>query len=176
MLEFTTARLEIRFADKKDGYSIYKLYAGRKEESYFLSRKQHESVEVTKQLLHSWSTQLSWKEFSRASLIIATKNSRTPFGLLTLFSNGEELEIHFGLSNDFAGKGFATEVVKGLIENTRNSKQFKTLVTYCDVEHKASQRVLEKAGFSPLSVSKAKYENPNQDNQAIDCINYKFEL
>ena len=176
MLEFTTERLEIRFGNNQDSTSIFNLYSGRREESYYLARKPHSSVEATKEILESWSTPLSWKNNSRASLVIVTKSSRIPFGLLTLFSKGDELEFHFGLSNDFAGKGFATEVTKGLIENTRNCKQFKTLVTYCDVRHIASQRVLEKSGFSALSVSKAKYKNPNQNQKAIACINYEINL
>ena len=176
MLEFTTQRLEIRFGDNEDSTSIFELYSGRREESYYLARKPHSSVEATKQLLKNWSSPLSWRNNSRASLVIVTKSSRIPFGLLTLFSKEDELEFHFGLSNDYAGKGFATEVIKGLIENTSNCKQFKTLMTYCDVEHKASHRVMEKSGFSALSVSKAKYENPNQNHKAIDCINYEINL
>ena len=176
MLKFTTERLQIRLANIGDSDSIYNLYSGRKEESFFLARRPHSSVEQTRKFLENWSTSFSWDLNSRVSLVIEEQKSKIPFGLVTLFSHKSELEFHFGLSNDFSSKGYATEVVKGLINIAQSNNRFRTLISYCDIEHKASQKVIEKSGLKPISIVKAKYVNPNQNEKPIDCINYSLTL
>ena len=54
------------------------------------------------------------------------------------------------------------------------STYVKALVTYCDIEHKVFQKVVERSGLVSTSIMKEKYENPNQNGKAIDCINYRY--
>ncbi len=57
------------------------------------------------------------------------------------------LEIGYEVYHKFYKKGFATEVVAGLLI-LAESKKIKTIIAETEIENKASMRVLEKNGFS----------------------------
>ncbi len=61
-------------------------------------------------------------------------------------ANGE-IEIGYGTYNIFAGKGFMTEAVGGMILWAKNQPEILAVVADTDKQNTASFRVLEKNGF-----------------------------
>lgn len=59
------------------------------------------------------------------------------------------VEIGYGLHPKHWGKGYATEVVKAAVQWALNQPDVKHIEAETAPDNKASQRVLEKAGFVP---------------------------
>jgi ribosomal-protein-alanine N-acetyltransferase len=66
-------------------------------------------------------------------------------GLPTI--NGE-VEIGYGVVASEQGRGFATEAVKLLLEEAFSTAEIQVVMAHTDPSNRASQRVLEKNGFS----------------------------
>ncbi len=150
---------------------LFERYTGRRNESEHLARLPHSSEQQTRKNLEGWSTAQSWENNNRLALVIEEKEQRSAIGQLTLFKLPGAVEFHFGISHDFSGKGYVTEVLSGLIESDLAANTI--LITYCSCEHPAAQRVLEKSGFCRTGFVAKKYRNPNQNNQWVDCFTYQ---
>ena len=59
-----------------------------------------------------------------------------------------EIEIAYALTRDAWGRGYASEMTQALVEHTLKRLELSSLVGVVMVEHRASRRVLEKAGFT----------------------------
>ena len=57
------------------------------------------------------------------------------------------MEIAYGLNPNERGKGYGTEAVQLVVDYLFLSKDLARIQAIADVRNKASQRVLEKAGF-----------------------------
>ena len=59
-----------------------------------------------------------------------------------------EIEIAYALTRDAWGRGYASEMTQALVQHALERLALPSLVGVIMVEHVASRRVLEKAGFS----------------------------
>ncbi|MGI9278039.1 MAG: GNAT family N-acetyltransferase [Endozoicomonas sp.] len=171
MFRIETKRLSARLARNNDSQSLFERYTGRLKESRFLARLPHESATNTTEKLETWSTQDAWTKDNRLILVIEERKSQSAIGQLTLIRRRQSLEFHFGISHDFSGKGLVPELLEGLVRSDLASGC--SLNTYCDCKHLDAQKVLEKAGFSKTGFEARKYQNPNKDNQWVDCFIYQ---
>ena len=62
-----------------------------------------------------------------------------------------EIEIGYGTYKEFQGKGFMTEIVKGIIGWTKSQKQVKAIVASTEKSNLASSKVLENNCFTKIS-------------------------
>lgn len=68
-------------------------------------------------------------------------------GKLTITKKGEA-EVGYMLSPDNWRAGYGTEITIGLIEYAKTFEQLQTLIAVIDPANAASQRILEKVGFT----------------------------
>jgi len=76
------------------------------------------------------------------------KKDGTKIGGIIHFPVGKLLEIGFALIPSERGKGYCTEAVKIMLDYLFASKEIVRIQATTHVENKASQKVLEKAGFT----------------------------
>ena len=70
-------------------------------------------------------------------------------GIRPLAVEGEpEIEIAYALARDAWGRGYAGEITRALVEHGLGRLALPSLVGVVMVEHLASRRVLERAGFT----------------------------
>ena len=62
------------------------------------------------------------------------------------------IEIGYGIKEQYESKGYMTEAVTAAVKWARMQPGVKTVEAETDPDNKASQRVLEKAGFMPNGV------------------------
>ncbi len=62
------------------------------------------------------------------------------------------VEIGYGISEEFQGKGFATEAVDAAVNWALGQPDVKRVEAETEPDNRASQRVLEKCGFIPTGV------------------------
>lgn len=70
------------------------------------------------------------------------------------YTPGNEIEIGYVITREHWGKGYATEAVEGMITYALASLGVKTLVAFTDEANNASNRVLEKCGFSRRGIQR----------------------
>ncbi|MBT3051919.1 MAG: GNAT family N-acetyltransferase [Candidatus Thiodiazotropha sp. (ex Codakia orbicularis)] len=82
------------------------------------------------------------------TLIVVDKSSLDAIGFVILFesSNYKDLRLGYLLKESAWGKGFASELIQGLVEWSTN-KGISSITGGVDVDNIASKRVLEKNGF-----------------------------
>ena len=62
------------------------------------------------------------------------------------------VEIGYGITEEYQGKGFATEAVDAVTTWALNQSDVHRVEAETEQDNKKSQRVLEKCGFSPLGI------------------------
>jgi RimJ/RimL family protein N-acetyltransferase len=80
------------------------------------------------------------------------KKDRTKVGIIGYFLEGECLEIGYALLPNERKKGYCTEAIKIIVDFLFLSKDIMRVQADTDVRNLASQRVLEKAGFTKEGV------------------------
>lgn len=78
----------------------------------------------------------------------------TPVGDLSFKGLGPDgfVEIGYGISEEFQGKGLATEAVDAAVNWALGQPDVKCVEAETDPDNRASQRVLQKCGFIPTGV------------------------
>jgi len=147
MNEFETERLILRRITKNDASDMYE-YAKRGDVTRFLTWHPHEDIHYTRGYIkflqkkyrsgeyHDWGIEL--KENGK---FIGT------CGYSVFDPDNHKAEIGYVLNPDYHNLGFATEVVKAVIEYSFLSLGLHRLEARTVEENTASQRVLEKCGF-----------------------------
>ena len=61
-----------------------------------------------------------------------------------------EVEIGYGLGEDFEGSGYMTEAIKALCEWALAQKDIKNVIAETENDNQKSENVLKRTGFSPF--------------------------
>jgi len=64
----------------------------------------------------------------------------------------EEISLGYRLAKNYWNKGFASEAAKAVIKHVFDNRLFDSVVAIIELEHVASLKVAEKAGFSCFNV------------------------
>ena len=123
--------------------------------------KSWQNITRAEQAIAWWQTQLN----EGVVLVIKTQTDDRINGLLFLYEaikNGQlSGDVHLGylLKQSAWGKGYASELLAGLIGWAKQDRQINKLISGVSPSNKASMRVLEKNGFksSPLKKGETTY-------------------
>jgi ribosomal-protein-alanine N-acetyltransferase len=141
----TTARLTLRRPTLADAPEIFRRYAGDREVTRWLGWPRHLSVNETEAFIR-WSDQ-AWASAPAGPYLILDRAGGKLLG-----STGLDIETPwrattgYVLARDAWGHGYATEATLAMAELSE-ALELRRLYAICHVEHRASARVLEKAGF-----------------------------
>lgn len=122
---------------------------------------------VTQYLPEGWQGEYSidraiqWiEERERESVLLLAleRLSKSPIGLMILFESVDDqaqssVRLGFMLAEETWGRGFASELVKGLVQWS-GSVGISSLIGGVERENIASQRVMEKSGFVAVQGSR----------------------
>jgi [ribosomal protein S5]-alanine N-acetyltransferase len=140
-----TTRLLLRRPTIDDAQSIFTRYAGDREVTRWLGWPRHLSVSETEAFIR-WSDQ-AWSTAPAGPYLIFDRETGKLLG-----STGLDIEAPwrattgYVLAHDSWGKGYATEATIAMAELS-DALELRRLYAVCHVDHLASARVLEKAGF-----------------------------
>ena len=116
--------------------------------------------QVTQSLPPSWqgsysseraSSWIKERDSEGMTLLVIEKNNKSAIGLVILSASadGRDLRLGYLLNESVWGKGFASELISGLIEWCRENK-ISSVTGGVEQNNRASKKVLEKAGFKCL--------------------------
>lgn len=168
--EFETARFHLRRVKVDDAQAIFDSYATDDEVTRFLGWKPHRSIADTSAFLEIVAAE--W-DMGNGFPIVAFDNVTGDFiGMFHPRLIGHRVNYGYVLRRSAWGKGCATEVMRWLVEHALAHPMIHRTEAFCDVDHSASARVMEKAGMEPEGILRRYFRHPNISDAPRDCIIY----
>ena len=142
-----TERLVLRRPREEDAPAIFTRYASDPEVTRYMAWPTHRSLDDTHAFLHVCDA--LWAQWPTAGpLLVFARDGVTLLGGAGVVPNSETAaQIGYVFARDAWGVGYATETLQAMVELSRRLG-VRRLYALCHPDHRASWRVLVKAGFS----------------------------
>lgn len=165
-----TARLRLRPPRPDDASEIFARYAQDAEVTRYLTWRPHKSVETVQEFLRSL---LALREQGAVlPWVVERRADGQLLGVTDLRLQGSRAEIGYALARDAWGQGFASEAARALVEWALTQPGLYRVWAVCDVDNRASARVLEKAGMVREGLLRRWNVHPNVGDEPRDCWCY----
>lgn len=167
--------IAIRYLEETDAVPLFENYLGDEQTCLYLNRQAHQSPIQTLQAIGRWRAQCELDHPNILVLAIEESATHVPIGCLVLIPESSHSEIHFGISRNYQGKGYATQACKLGIEYLK-SIGVEEIHTAPHIDHHASIRVLEKCGFKKQGVLKEYAVFSALSPNPQDCLDMWLEV
>ena len=168
--EFETARYYLRRVKVDDAQAIFDSYATDPEVTRFLGWKPHRSLADTSAFLEIAAAE--WDLGSGFPVVAFDRKSGGFVGMFHPKLIGHRVSYGYVLQRSAWGKGCATEVMRWLVEQALAHPMIYRAEAFCDVDHPASARVMEKAGMEREGILRRYFQHPNISEAPRDCVIY----
>lgn len=141
-----TKRLILRKVKASDAEPMFSNWASDPEVTKYLTWLPHENIETSKMLIEHWLKEEDNPKTIR--YMITTKESDEPIGMIDVvgYIDGSP-EIGYSLSRKQWNKGYMSEACKAFTQYLLDIGFDKVMIE-ANVENIASNRVIEKCGFT----------------------------
>jgi RimJ/RimL family protein N-acetyltransferase len=169
---FTTTRLRVRRPQLSDLSAVF-AYASDIEVARYMDWPRaltpEDVVRATERAIHRWELgeEFSWR--------MTVPPDDTPIGGVACSVEGHQAEFGFLLARKFWGKGYATEGASAVFAWLASLTGVLRIQATCDVDNKASARVLEKLGMFREAVLHNWVVRPNLPGRPVrDALLYAW--
>jgi RimJ/RimL family protein N-acetyltransferase len=170
--QIETARLLLRRPQLADAEAIFAGYAADATVTRYLTWRPHESDDATRGFLRLCQDQ--WGDGENRPYVIAarTEPSRA-LGMIDWRRDGEHA-VTFGyvLAPACWGRAYTVEALTALVDWSLAQPAIFRAWAFCDVDNRASARVMEKAGMTFEGILRRFYLHPNVAAEPRDCRVY----
>lgn len=165
-----TERLRLRKPDVADARAVFQAYAQDLEVCRFMTWTPHAAESVTRAYIASCVE--AWNAGSRLPYAITERGDDLAIGNIEARIFGTTIDIGYVLARQHWGQGLMPEALSALARSALDSPGIYRVQATCDTENFASQRVLEKAGFT-REARLARYTvHPNISPEPRACFMY----
>ncbi len=168
---FHTDRFEIRRVRVSDAEAVFKAYATDPIVTRFLSWRPHSSVDETRAFLES-----AEQEWDRGtgfpSAIFPRGDPNELIGMMHPSVFSSRIGYGYVIRADRWGQGCASEVLRWMLDHALSHPTVYRTQAFCDIENRASARVMEKAGMTQEGVLRRYFHHPNIADEPRDCLMY----
>lgn len=166
-----TARYALRRVLPSDAEAIFRSYAADPQVTRYLGWRPHQSAAETRDFLRGAARE--WQEGTGCPMVIAPAAApQDLIGMVHPRLLGPRVSYGYVLAARAWGQGAASEILTALVEHAlRHPRIFRT-EAFCDTEHRASARVMEKAGMTREGVLRRFFLHPNLSDAPRDCLLY----
>jgi len=169
--EIATARLRLRKPRLDDAGGLFRAYASDDRVTPFMTWRTHQSEAETLAFLRSCLA--DWSSGTRYSYVIELGDGDAgPVGVIDLRGSGHLWEFGYVIARAFWGRGYMTEALSTLVDWSLAQPQVWRASAFCDVENRASARVMEKAGMTFEGILRRYCIHPNLSSAPRDCRMY----
>jgi RimJ/RimL family protein N-acetyltransferase len=165
-----TQRLRLRKPRSEDADTIFQAYAQDPEVTRYLVWRPHPAVEITRAFIAECGER--WQAGTAFSYVITRKADRALLGMIEVRPHGHHADIGYVLARAHWGQGLMPEAVSALVSSVFGQPSVYRVEALCDVENRASARVLEKAGLSREGVLRRRLVHPNISPDPRDAYLY----
>ena len=138
----------------------------------FLGFATHTEVEPVRTFLRE--TLQAMQEGRRFAWTITPKGASRLIGMLDLRVDGPRADFGYVLAKAHWGKGYMPEALRPVLDWALAQETIHRVWAFCDVENKASARVLEKLGMQREGVLRTWFVHPNISTVPRDCYSYSI--
>jgi RimJ/RimL family protein N-acetyltransferase len=164
--DIVTERLLLRAPIEADAVEVFARYAQDINVCRYMSWAPHRSIDDTISYLQS--TVQGMEAGRQMNWLIRERASGHLLGSIGYGYSGHRTDFGFCLARNAWGQGFAAEAARVVGNVALNEPGIYRVAALCDVENKASARVLEKAGFQLEGVLRRYYIFPNLEETPRD--------
>ena len=164
-----TTRLALRRPVAADAVAIFSAYTQDPRVSRYMVWKPHASMAETQMFIASCVE--AWQEGSRLPYVLTEAGTSNAIGMLEARIQGFTVDLGYVLAPAHWGKGYMPEAVASLATTALTSGYFR-VQSFCDVENRPSQRVLEKARFLREGRLERYMVHPNLSDEPRACFMY----
>ena len=165
-----TERLVLRFPRLEDAHAIFENYAQDAEVTRYLIWSPHQSITETEDFLGICIKDLS--NSKRLTWVITKKERDSALGMIELRIENDEANVGYVLARCEWSKGYMTEALRGVLDFAFAMADVRKIWAICDVENKASARVMEKAGMLYEGTLESFIAHPNISLAPRDVFRY----
>jgi RimJ/RimL family protein N-acetyltransferase len=164
--EMLTERLRLRPPSSDDAESIFSRYARDPEVCRYMLWPAHRSVNDT----YAWLNSIGGE--GPAVRLLFDRASGELLGSIGGKADGTRVEFGYCLARDAWGSGLATEAARAFVAAVLQNESIWRIQAFCDVENRASARVLEKTGFTLEGTLRRYMVMPNLSDAPRDMLCY----
>jgi len=156
--KLVTERLILRKLRKDDAEAMYNNWCNDPEVAKYTLWVAHENVEVTKMLVDMWLKE--YQDPKTIRFVITLKDKDEPIGSIDVVHYRDGLpEVGYCLSKKHWGNGIMTEACKAFIDYLFELG-FPKILICVDARNIASNKVIEKCGFTFTHEESIKHRSP----------------
>ncbi|HEY0050296.1 MAG TPA: GNAT family N-acetyltransferase [Pyrinomonadaceae bacterium] len=149
-----TERLVLRQWTLDDAPELFEICRDAEVMRYIGTRKPYKALDEAEKFLHRVGEYQKTNGFSRWAVIKKTSGKIVGSCGFAYTHEMPEPELGYLFERAVWGKGFATEAARAVLNYGFEKLGFREIIAITDLENTASQRVLEKIGFTRRSVEK----------------------
>ncbi|MBK1698813.1 N-acetyltransferase [Rhodovibrio salinarum] len=169
--EFETTRYRLRRAVPGDAPAIFASYATDRAVTRYLSWRPHTQVRETEEFLAAVAAE--WEVGQGFPLVVFPRSEPTDLiGMFHPHVDGTTVTYGYVLAARAWGHGCASEVMTWLVEHALIHPAIHRAEAFCDVDNRASARVMEKAGMAREGLLRRLFLHPNVSPAPRDCFIY----
>jgi RimJ/RimL family protein N-acetyltransferase len=165
-----TESLAMRPPTMDDAQAIFQNYAQCAEVAKYLIWKPHTSIHETRQFLSICLSAI--QSGSSHPKVVTLRATGEVIGMVDIRVKGPMGDLGYVLVARHWGKGLATEAVSALVNTAWKIPSLYRIWATCDVDNKASARVMEKAGMQCEGVLRRWSVHPNISDAPRDSYCY----
>lgn len=159
-VKIETERLVLRRFVFEDAESMFNNWASDGDICKYMRWTCHKNIDETRKIIRGWVDAYNKKSFYQWAVTL--KESGEPIGAIGLFTVNEfDLcgDVGYCIGRKYWGQGFATEMLKAVLNFAFETVGFNRIETYHSVNNPASGRVMQKAGMTFEGFARQKYRS-----------------
>jgi RimJ/RimL family protein N-acetyltransferase len=168
--ELRTGRLRLRPPAEVDAPAVFASFAADPEVTRYLTWRPHRTLDDAEAALAARRGRLA--QGAEYSWILERAESPGVIGVVSAWPADGAVELGFVLARAHWGQGLATEAVVAVRDWALDAGAQRVWAT-CDLENRASARVLEKAGFERLGNFERGIVRPNLSPEPRPSLLYE---
>jgi RimJ/RimL family protein N-acetyltransferase len=165
-----TERLLLRRPTIEDAPAIFEGYAQDPDVVRHVMWRPHRSIEDTHDYLVRVLQRLD--HGTEQSWAITLKGDDQLIGMIAVRPNGFKHDIGYVLARSRWDRGITTEAARAIVDLSLSDPQVYRVWAVCDVDNKASARVLEKVGMTCEGILRRWVIHPNSSPDPRDALCY----
>jgi len=140
-----TARLRLRTPSLDDAEAIYTTYASDSEATRYVAFPTHRSPDDARAFLRLCIA--AWAGEGPFTWVIVLRETARLAGTIDIRPQGQRVEIGYIIGREYWGRGYMTEAVRAVSDWVLALPEIHRVWAVCDVDNRASARVMEKSGM-----------------------------
>lgn len=165
-----TKHLVLRRPRISDADDIFDAYASDPEVTRYLTWPPHTDPSTLTSFLRILLTR--WDSGEEYSWVLTQPSEDRVIGMIGCRVREHMADIGYVLSRKYWTRGYVTEAAKSILDWASGLETVYRVWAVCDVENKASARVLEKVGMEREGTLRRFIMHPNRSTEPRDCYVY----